>query len=143
MRIIHLLVLLLSLPTALYAEKNAFHDVADEFLAFVDHKAGIITPQQLHEVGLENVVLINLNVESQYNKGQTLAGSINMDWREVLKRRNEIPHDKTVVMYCNTMLYSSRAQLLVNMDGFDNVLLLQGGLNNWNNYQASLDHTDK
>lgn len=140
MRVIHLLILLLTLPTVLHAEQSAFHEVADEFLAFVDHKAGIITPHQLHQVGLENVLLINLNIESKYKMGQTLEGSINMDWRDVLKRRQEIPKDKTVVMYCNTMLYSSRAQLLVNMDGFENVLLLQGGLNNWNHYQASLNN---
>ena len=139
MRYIHFLVLLVLLPTALHAEHNSFHEFAEEYLEFVDHRAGIITPQQLDQVGLENVILINVNAESQFDMGQTLPGSTNMDWRDVLKKRHEIPHDKTVVIYCNTMLYSSRAQLLLNMDGHENILLLQGGLNNWNVYQASLD----
>ena len=138
MKYIYCLVFLLSVSVPVYADHNAFHEFAEEFLEFVDRKAGIITPQQLDEVGLENVVLINVNAKSQFDIGQALPGSINMDWRTVLKRHNEIPHDKTTVVYCNTMLYSSRAQLLLNMDGYENVLLLQGGLNNWNTYQASL-----
>lgn len=131
-------ILLLLAPSVLYADHNTFHEVAADYLDFVEHNAGIITPEQLHQAGLDNVVLINVNAKEQFKRGQTLPGSINMDWRHVLNRHHEIPRDKTVVMYCNTMLYSSRAQLLLNMDGYDNVLLLQGGLNNWNNYVSSL-----
>lgn len=138
MRLSLILLLLLSYSGTSFAEQNAFHVAAEEYLEFVEHNAGIITPKQLYQVGLDHVVLINVNVERQIQLGHTLPGSKVMDWREVLKRRDEIPGDKTVVVYCNTMLYSSRAQLLLNMDGFENVLLLQGGLNNWNKYVSSL-----
>ncbi len=116
---------------------NSFREVAADFLEFAERNTGIITPQQLYQAGLENVYLVNVNSSHQYRSGLRLPGSVNMDWRDVLERSNEIPTDRTVVVYCNTMLYSSRAQLLLNMDGFDNILLLQGGLNNWNSYISS------
>ena len=78
-----------------------------------------------------------MNAERQFKSGMTLPNSINMDWRDILKRHDEIPRDKTVVIYCNTMLYSSRAQLLLHMDSFDNVLLLQGGLFGWHAFLSN------
>lgn len=128
------LLLLAFLPASVVAGHSDFYDAAIEYLEFAEHKAGIITPAQLHKAGLNNVMLINVNHRNQYEEGDTLPDSLHMDWREVLKRHKEIPEDRTVVVYCNSMLYSSRAQLLLNMDGYDNVLLLQGGLNNYNRY---------
>lgn len=126
------------LVSSISLAESSFREVAADYLAFTERNAGIITPQQLHQIKLTDVYLLNVNSERQFNMGLHLPGSVNMDWRQVLDRSNEIPRDRTVVIYCNTMLYSSRAQLLLNMDGFDNILLLQGGLNNWHSYIANL-----
>ena len=133
-----LISVLLMFSSASIAAEQSFRDVADDYLGFVERNAGIITPQQLHQVDMDKVYLLNVNSENQFKQGLRLPNSHHMDWREVLERSEEIPRDKTVVVYCNTMLYSSRAQLLLNMDGFENILLLQGGLNNWNSYVSNL-----
>lgn len=129
-----LISVLLMLASASMAAEKSFRETAEDFLTFTERKAGVITPEQLYQVDLDSVYLLNVNSERQFKQGMTIPNSVHMDWRDVLKRSAEIPRDKTVVIYCNAMLYSSRAQLLLNMAGFDNVLLLQGGLNNWNLY---------
>lgn len=133
------LLLFIVFASSLVSAHHSYREAANEYLEFTERKAGIITPQQLNQIDLSSVYLLNVNAENQYNEGMSLPGSTHMDWRDVLKRIDELPRDKTIVVYCNTMLYSSRAQLLLKIDGLDNILLLQGGLNHYKSYIAEHD----
>jgi rhodanese-related sulfurtransferase len=52
---------------------------------------------------------------------------VNIEWRQIPARRDEIPTDKPVVLYCETGLLSSKAQFALRVAGRDYVMVLQGG----------------
>ncbi|HHT00792.1 MAG TPA: rhodanese-like domain-containing protein, partial [Thiomicrospira sp.] len=52
-------------------------------------------------------------------------------WRELLSRKDEVPTDKTVVVYCDTGLLSSKAHFALSVAGFENVRVLFGGYLKW------------
>ena len=90
------------LPVISFAETQ-FRDVASDYLDFAERKDGLITPAQVEQIGPENLFLINVNSAKQFKAGKNIPGSINMDWREVLDRAHEVPRDRKVMVYCNTM----------------------------------------
>jgi len=60
-----------------------------------------------------------------------IPGAVNIEWRQVLGRRAELPSDKMVLVYCNTGTLSAQAGFALRVAGMDNVRILQGGLNEW------------
>jgi rhodanese-related sulfurtransferase len=54
-----------------------------------------------------------------------------MDWRQVLAKRNTIPKNKPVLIYCNTGSLSAQAGFALRVAGWDNVRILQGGMEEW------------
>ena len=54
-----------------------------------------------------------------------------MDWRQVLAKRNSIPKNKPVLIYCNTGTLSAQAGFALRVAGWDNVKILQGGMQEW------------
>jgi rhodanese-related sulfurtransferase len=54
-----------------------------------------------------------------------------MDWRQVLAKRNTIPKDKAVLIYCNTGTLSAQAGFALRVAGWENVRILQGGMAEW------------
>ena len=57
---------------------------------------------------------------------------MNIDWRQVLGRRAELPTDRMVLLYCNAGTLSAQAGLALRVAGMDNVRILQGGFSEWN-----------
>jgi rhodanese-related sulfurtransferase len=49
----------------------------------------------------------------------------------VLARRNEIPKNKPVLIYCNTGSLSAQAGFALRVAGWENVRILQGGMEEW------------
>jgi rhodanese-related sulfurtransferase len=54
-----------------------------------------------------------------------------MDWRQVLAKRDSIPKDKPVLIYCNTGSLSAQAGFALRVAGWENVRILQGGMEEW------------
>jgi rhodanese-related sulfurtransferase len=48
-----------------------------------------------------------------------------------MAKRNEIPKDKPVLVYCNVGTLSAQAGLVLRLAGYENVRILQGGFNEW------------
>ena len=81
------------------------------------------------------------------NKGQFEAGHIpgarHIEWREILARRDEIPTDVPVVLYCETGLLSSKAHFALSVSGRENVKVLWGGYLMWSARQSFEDAQNK
>jgi rhodanese-related sulfurtransferase len=56
---------------------------------------------------------------------------VNIEWRQVLNKRQEIPKNKPVLIYCNTGSLSAQAGFALRMAGYDNLRILQGGFEEW------------
>jgi rhodanese-related sulfurtransferase len=121
----------LLLAPAAHADKQADAvDVMEGYLEFVDYGGGVIFAEQIPKDEWPKMVVIDARDAGQFAKGH-IPGAINMDWRQVLAKRNDIPKNKPVLIYCNTGSLSAQAGFALRVAGWENVRILQGGMEEW------------
>lgn len=124
-----LAVLALGIATAHAADSPAVKAM-EEYLDFVDYGGGIILPEQIPAEDWKKVLVIDTRDAGQYAKDH-IPGARNIEWRQVLARRTELPQDRMVLLYCNTGTLSAQAGFTLRMAGMDNVRILQDGFVGW------------
>ena len=121
----------LMLATAVNADnKAAVIDEMEGYLEFVDYGGGVIFAEQIPKDEWPKMVVIDARDPAQFAKGH-IPGAVNIDWRQVLAKRNTIPKNKPVLIYCNTGSLSAQAGFALRVAGWDNVRILQGGMADW------------
>jgi rhodanese-related sulfurtransferase len=115
---------------AAWADKNAAIDEMEACLEFVNYGGGVIFAEQVPKDDWQRFVLIDARDTGQFAKDH-ISGALNMDWRQVLARRDIIPKDKPVLIYGNTGLLSAQAGFALRVAGWDNVRILPGGMEEW------------
>ena len=115
---------------AAWADKAAAIDEMEAYLEFVDYGGGVIFAEQIPADEWKKMVIIDARDAAQFAKGH-IPGAINMDWRQILAKRNTIPKDKPVIVYCNTGSLSAQAGFAMRVAGWDNLRILQGGMEEW------------
>ena len=121
----------LMLAPAVYADnKAAVIDEMEGYLEFVDYGGGVIFAEQIPKDEWPKMVVIDARDPAQFAKGH-IPGAVNMDWRQVLAKRNTIPKNKPVLIYCNTGSLSAQAGFALRVAGWENVRILQGGMSEW------------
>jgi len=121
----------LLLAPAAHADNKAL--VIDEmagYLEFVDYGGGVIFAEQIPKDEWPRMLVIDARDAGQFAKGH-IPGAINMDWRQVLAQRDRIPKNKPVLIYCNTGSLSAQAGFALRVAGWENVRILQGGMEEW------------
>ena len=121
---------LLLAPAAHADNKAIATDEMAAYLDFVDYGGGVIFAEQIPKDEWPKLMVIDARDAGQFAKGH-IPGAINMDWRQVLARRDEIPKNKTVLIYCNTGSLSAQAGFALRVAGWENVRILQGGMEEW------------
>jgi len=120
----------MALPTSVLAADNAAVKAMEEFLDFSEYGGGNILPEQIPAEDWKNIYVIDTRDADQYHVSH-IPGAVNIEWRQVLARRAELPRDKMVLVYCNTGTLSAQAGFALRVAGMDNVRILQGGLTEW------------
>lgn len=121
----------LLLTPSVHADNKAIAvDEMEAYLEFVDYGGGVIFAEQIPADEWKKMVVIDARDAGQFAKGH-IPGAINMDWRQVLAKRNSIPKDKPVLIYCNTGSLSAQAGFSMRVAGWENVRILQGGMEEW------------
>ena len=120
----------LLLAPAAWADKAAAIDEMEAYLEFVDYGGGVIFAEQIPADEWKKMVIIDARDAGQFAKGH-IPGAINMDWRQILAKRNTIPKDKPVIVYCNTGSLSAQAGFAMRVAGWENLRILQGGMEEW------------
>ena len=121
----------LLLAPAAHADNQAIAtDEMAAYLEFVDYGGGVIFAEQIPKDEWPKMLVIDARDAGQFAKGH-IPGAINMDWRQVLAKRSDIPRNKPVLIYCNTGSLSAQAGFALRVAGWDNVRILQGGFNEW------------
>ncbi len=115
---------------AAWADKAAAIDEMEAYLEFVDYGGGVIFAEQIPADEWKKMVIIDARDAGQFAKGH-IPGAINMDWRQILAKRNAIPKDKPVIVYCNTGSLSAKAGFAMRVAGWENLRILQGGMEEW------------
>ena len=120
----------LMLPTTSLAADNAAVKAMGEYFEFSEYGGATILPEQIPAADWKNVYVIDTRDADQYKKAH-IPGAVNIDWRQVLGRRAELPGDRMVLVYCNSGTLSAQAGLALRVAGMENVRILQGGFNEW------------
>jgi rhodanese-related sulfurtransferase len=122
--------------------------VLEEYFEFSEYGGATILPEQIPAEDWKKIHVIDTRDAEQFSKAH-IPGAVNIDWRQVLGRRAELPTDRMVLLYCNAGTLSSQAGLALRVAGLDNVRILQGGFNEWkakggfNAYQRALKNSKK
>ncbi len=80
----------------------------------------------------EEIQVIDVLSEKSYEK-RHLPGAINIPYRDIAKRKDEIDPDKEIIVYCNDKDCDASpiaAEKLVKL-GFEDVTDFEGGLLEW------------
>ncbi len=108
-------------------------DLADEIIGYMDfatYESGIILPQQLTQDVFDAATFVDTRDADQFAAG-TIPTAINIEWREIPARIDELPDDGMVILFCNTGSLSAQATFAARVMGRENVLVLQTGRNGW------------
>jgi rhodanese-related sulfurtransferase len=125
-----LLAAALVLPVASHAADNAAVKTMEEYFEFSEYGGATILPEQIPAADWKNIYVIDTRDADQYQKSH-IPGAVNIDWRQALGRRAELPGDRMVLVYCNAGTLSAQAGLALRLAGMENVRILQGGFNEW------------
>ena len=113
-----------------YAEENPIAEKLTEYMEFASYSDGTITQAQMQSLGMNNLFLIDARSEARFEE-KHIQNAVNIEWRQVLNHLDEIPTDKTVVLYCDSGLLSSKAHFALKLVGYENVRVLLGGYSDW------------
>ncbi len=108
-------------------------DLADEITGYMDfatYDSGIIVPEQLTQDVFDAALFIDTRYADQF-EAATIPGATHIEWREVPGRLDEIPDSGMVILFCNTGSLSAQAVFAARLMGHENVLVLQTGMQGW------------
>ena len=105
-------------------------EAMQDYLMFADYEAGIILPRQIDRTVFETALFIDTRDAAQFAEA-TIPGAVNIEWRQVLDRIDEIPSDRMTILFCNTGSLSAQATFALRVAGRGNVLVMQGGITEW------------
>ncbi len=105
-------------------------DALSGCMDFAEYGSSRIWPEQIPEGDWKKIFIVDARDAAQYAK-EHIPGAVNIDWRQAVARRTELPQDCMVVMYCNSGSLSAQAVFALRLLGYDNVKVLQGGIEGW------------
>ena len=118
------------LATVPAVAQDAAVEAMQEYIMFSEYEAGIILPQQIDQAVFESALFVDTRDAGQFEEG-TIPGAVNIEWREVLDRINEIPEDRMTILFCNTGSLSAQAAFALRVAGRTNVVVMQSGYDGW------------
>jgi rhodanese-related sulfurtransferase len=105
-------------------------DAIAGYMDFSEYDSSLIWPEQIPKEDWKKVFIVDARDAAQYAK-EHISGAVNIEWRQAIARRNELPKDRMVVMYCNSGSLSAQAVFALRLLGYDNVKVLQDGIEGW------------
>ncbi|MEM8820016.1 MAG: rhodanese-like domain-containing protein [Pseudomonadota bacterium] len=120
----------LAVQTAPVLTQDAAIDAMQEYMMFSEYEAGIILPQQIDQTVFETALFVDTRDAGQFEEG-TIPRAVNIEWREVLDRIDEIPEDRMTILFCNTGSLSAQAAFALRVAGRSNVVVMQSGFTGW------------
>lgn len=90
-----------------------------------------MTPGELREAIKAGKSLMLLDVREVWEREQYNIGGIHLPMDELMERRDEIPMDMDVIIYCEKGIRSSIVIQRLEGLGFSNLINLSGGMKAW------------
>ncbi len=119
-------------PSAWADENPAVVDALSGYLDFAEYGSSLIWPEQIPKEDWKKVFIIDARDAAQFAR-EYIPGAVNIEWRQAVARRAELPGDRMVVVYCNSGSLSAQAVFALRLLGHENVKVLQDGFEGWKN----------
>ncbi len=119
-------------PSAWADENPAVVDALSGYLDFAEYGSSLIWPEQIPKEDWKKVFIIDARDAVQFAR-EHIPGAVNIEWRQAVARRAELPGDHMVVVYCNSGSLSAQAVFALRLLGHENVKVLQDGFEGWKN----------
>ena len=75
---------------------------------------------------LNELFLLDVRTREEFDRA-TIEGAVNIPVQELRDRYEEIPRDKTLVVFCGIGLRAYRAERILRQHGFEDIYNLSGG----------------
>lgn len=122
--------LAMSFPAgAVRAQDDPVAEAIIDYMDFATYEAGILLPAQVDQSVFDAATFVDTRDAAQFDAGH-IPGAINIEWRQVAGQLAALP-DGMVILYCNTGSLSAQATFAARLMGYENVVVLQGGFNEW------------
>jgi rhodanese-related sulfurtransferase len=122
--------LLLDVGVARAAAPSPVAKAIEEYMDFTEYGSSLIWPEQIPAEDWKKITVIDARDAAQFAK-EHIPGAVNIEWRQAVARRGELPKDRMVVVYCNSGSLSAQAVFALRLLGYDNVKVLQDGFEGW------------
>ncbi|MGB0671425.1 MAG: rhodanese-like domain-containing protein [Rhodospirillales bacterium] len=113
----------------------AWADSVEDYFAFNGPATGVMAPAQIDETVIGQIQFVDVRDEAAFVRGH-LPGALHLPWAEAIERRDELPSDKKIVLYCETGLQSAQVMLGLRLLGREAAVLL-GGYRDWSNNKTN------
>ncbi|MGC1497386.1 MAG: rhodanese-like domain-containing protein [Sulfitobacter sp.] len=124
------LVAMMSMFSTISLAQDTLLEAMDGYSGFAPYDAGIILPVQITDDLFDDFLFIDTRTAEEHAQS-TIDGAIHIEWREVFSRVDEIPREQKTILFCNTGALSAQAGFGLRVLGYENVLILQGGFQDW------------
>ncbi len=105
------------------------------FFVFATYAEGAITPDQITGAGQSEFHFADTGSAEQY--AQSYYRGAEHRVARILVRRDQVQADRSIVLYCDIGLLSSKAHMALKLLGYDeNLKVMFGRYNNWNAKQG-------
>lgn len=78
----------------------------------------------------EGRVVIDVRETGEYMRGH-IPGAKNIPLSQLQRRLGEIPHDKDLLLYCQSGMRSKNAARILSKNGYSTLSHLAGGISAW------------
>jgi len=118
------------MPSNEATAEESLQEAITGYMDFATYDSGIIMPDQMDRLVFDSALIVDTRDAAQFAAGH-IPGAVNIEWREVPGRLDELPASGMVILYCNTGTLSAQAAFAARLLGRENVLMLQTGYEGW------------
>lgn len=118
--------LCLVLSVSALAEESPLAEAMEEYLEFAEYQGGNILPEQIPAAEWQKFHVVDTRRAEDFAR-EHIPGAVHIEWRRLVSRRDDIPHDQPVIVYCNTGSLSAQGAFALKVLGHENVKVLTGG----------------
>lgn len=111
-------------------DNPAVVDALSGYMDFAEYGSSLIWPEQIPAEDWKKIFIVDARDAAQFEQ-EHIPGALNIEWRQAVARRAELPTDRMVVVYCNSGSLSAQAVFALRLLGHDNVKVLQDGIEGW------------
>lgn len=89
-----------------------------------------LTEKQFRDASAQSNLVIDVREPGEYRSGY-IPGAVNIPLSQLKHRLDELPKDRSLLLYCRSGMRSKNAARILSKNGYKDLAHLKGGMNMW------------